>query len=414
MTSASPRDAAIKDGPNIPLIIICGCLIALIGFGPRSSMGLFLAPMTDARDWSREVFSLALAIQNLLWGAGQPIAGMIADRYGTARTVTFGALLYIAGLVMMSFVESPMLLHVSAGVMVGLGVAFSSFSLVLAAFGRAVTPAKRSLAFGVGTAAGSFGQFLFAPLGQALIDGFGWHQALLILAGIVAMVPLLSIALKGKPKAFSASSGEKDQRLGEALAEAFGTRGFLLLTFGFFVCGFHVAFITVHLPPYIVDLGLDPSWGAIAIALIGFCNVFGALAAGYIGGRFSKPYFLSLIYLGRAVAIAIFLMVPATPFTVLTFAGTMGFLWLSTVPPTSGLVAVMFGPRYMATLFGFVFFSHQIGAFLGVWLGGRIYDQTGSYDPIWWMGIALGIFAALVHWPIKEEPVARLAGTPAE
>ena len=232
--SAPPGAPGFADRPNVALIIACGCLVAMIGFGPRSALGLFLAPMTEARDWSREIFSLALAIQNLMWGAGQPVAGMIADRYGTARTVTFGALLYIAGLVMMSFVESPMLLHVSAGVMVGLGVAFSSFSLVLAAFGRAVTPAKRSLAFGVGTAAGSFGQFLFAPLGQALIDGFGWHQALLILAGIVAMVPLLSIALKGKPKAFSASSGEKDQRLGEALAEAFGTRGFLLLTFGFF------------------------------------------------------------------------------------------------------------------------------------------------------------------------------------
>ncbi|MCA1297821.1 MFS transporter [Stappia indica] len=410
----TPLPGRFRDGPNIPLIIICGCLISMLTFGPRSALGLFLGPITSDQGWSRETFALALAIQNLLWGAAQPIAGMIADRYGTARTLAFGGVLYAAGLVLTVQADTPLVLHLSAGVMIGTGVAFSSFSLVLAAFGRTVTPAQRSLAFGIGTASGSFGQFLFAPLGQGLLDGFGWQNALLIMSGLMLLVPVLAIALRGKPDAGPATPGAHDQSLIEALREAFGTRGFVLLTFGFFVCGFHVAFITVHLPPYIVDLGLDPMWGASAIALIGFCNVFGALASGYIGGRFSKPIFLALIYLARAVAIGLFLLVPPTPLSVLIFAGAMGFLWLSTVPPTSGLVAVMFGPRYMATLFGFVFFSHQIGAFLGVWLGGRLYDQTGSYDAIWYIGIALSIFAALVHWPIREEPVARLAGVPAE
>jgi MFS family permease len=413
MTTASPSPLP-RVAVSLPLIIACGCLVALISFGPRSALGLFLSPMTEARGWSREIFALALAIQNLVWGAAQPVAGMIADRFGTARTLAFGGVLYMAGLIIMAQAESPLMLYLAGGVLIGLGVAFSSFSLVLAAFGRAVTPEQRSLAFGVGTAAGSFGQFLFAPLSQGLLDAFGWQQTLYILGGLMLLVPFLAIALRGKPAAYVPGSGIADQNLGQAIAEAFRTRGFILLTFGFFVCGFHVAFITVHLPPYIADIGLDPKWGAIAIALIGFCNVFGALASGYIGGRFSKPYFLSLIYIGRAIAISLFLVAPATPLSVLVFAGTMGFLWLSTVPPTSGLVAVMFGPRYMATLFGFVFFSHQIGSFLGVWLGGRLYDQTGSYDVIWYLGIGLSIFAALIHWPIREEPVARLSAVPAE
>ncbi|MFN4011089.1 MAG: MFS transporter [Pannonibacter sp.] len=394
--------------PNIPLIIVCGCAIALLSFGPRSAMGLFFQPMTEARDWSREIFALAIAIQNLLWGAGQPIAGMMADRFGTWKTLVTGAVLYALGLVLMAEAEAPVMLHVTGGVLIGLGIAFSSFSLILAAFARSVSPAQRSLAFGVGTASGSLGQFLFAPLGIGLIETVGWHSTLLVFAGLMALVPLLAIPLRGKADTSAYAGTAADQKLGDAIAEAFNTRGYILLTLGFFVCGFHVAFITVHLPPYLADLGLDARWGAYAIGLIGLCNIAGSLASGYIGGRWSKPHFLSLIYLGRAIAIAVFLMVPASPLSAMLFAAVMGFLWLSTVPPTSGLVAVMFGPRYMATLFGFVFFSHQIGSFLGVWLGGRLYDQTGSYDAIWWMGIALGLFAAVIHWPIKEQPVARL------
>ncbi len=406
MNSAS---TPARYGPNIGLIVVCGCMIALLSFGPRSAMGLFFQPMTEARDWSREIFGLAIAIQNLMWGIGQPIAGMMADRFGTWKTMAFGTVLYCSGLLLMVDAESAVALHVSAGVLVGLGVAFSSFSLVLAAFGRSVRPEQRSLAFGIGTASGSLGQFLFAPLGASLIVGIGWQQTLIVFAGLMALVPLLAVTLRGRASAPASSGPVADQSLTAAMAEAFNTRGYILLTFGFFVCGFHVAFITVHLPPYIADLGMDPSWGAWAIALIGLCNIVGSLASGYIGGRYSKPIFLSLIYLARAVAITIFILVPASPLTVMIFSGVMGLLWLSTVPPTSGLVAVMFGPRYMATLFGFVFLSHQIGSFLGVWLGGRLYDQTGSYDAIWWAGIALGIFAAIVHWPIQEKPVERLA-----
>lgn len=411
MTTASSTG---RVGPNIPLVISCGCLIALISFGPRSAMGLFFQPMTEARDWSREIFALALAIQNLMWGIGQPIAGMMADRFGTWKTMTLGAVLYCAGLLLMIDAESTVALHISAGVLIGLGIACSSFSLVLAAFGRAVSPSQRTLAFGIGTASGSLGQFLFAPLGGTLIASIGWQQTLIVFAGLVAIVPLLAIALRGKSELPKDSNPANDQKLTSAISEAFGTRGFILLTFGFFVCGFHVAFITVHLPPYIADLGLDPAWGATAIALIGLCNIAGSLLSGYISGRYSKPIFLSLIYLGRAVMIFAFIMLPVTPASVLVFSGVMGLLWLSTVPPTSGLVAVMFGPRYMATLFGFVFLSHQVGSFLGVWLGGKIYDETGSYDAIWWLGIALGIFAAIVHWPIQEKPVDRLAAAPAE
>eukprot|EP00903_Cladosiphon_okamuranus_P001114 g1112.t1 len=413
MTTASP---AGRTGPNIPLIIICGCLIALISFGPRSAMGLFFQPMTDARDWSRELFALAIAIQNLMWGFGQPIAGMMADRFGTWKAMTLGTILYAVGLLLMIDAQSAVALHVSAGILIGLGIAFSSFSLVLAAFGRTVTPAQRSLAFGIGTASGSLGQFLFAPLGATLIEHIGWQDTLIVFAGLIAVIPLLAIALRGKSEApaAAATGSAPEQNLKAAMAEAFGTRGFLLLTLGFFVCGFHVAFITVHLPPFIADVGLDTSLGGWAIAIIGLCNVFGSLAAGYIGGRYSKPIFLALIYLGRSIAIFIFIMLPITPASVLIFSGVMGLLWLSTVPPTSGLVAVMFGPRYMATLFGFVFLSHQVGAFLGVWLGGKLYDETGSYDPIWWCGIVLGIAAAIIHWPIQEKPVPRLAQEAAE
>jgi predicted MFS family arabinose efflux permease len=302
----------------------------------------------------------------------------------------------------MAFAPDPLWLNVSAGLMIGTGMAAASFSIVLAAFGRRVPPEKRSMVFGIGTAAGSMGQFLFAPFGQSLIQGFGWSQALLILAAVMMAVPLLAIALAGRPG--FVGEAVRDQTMREALGEAFAHRSYLLLTAGFFVCGFHIAFISTHLPPYIVDNGLDPRIGAWSLAMIGLFNVIGSLSSGYIGQHYSKPYFLALIYFTRAVAIALFVLLPVTPVTVLVFAATIGLLWLSTVPPTSGLVAIMFGPKHLGMLMGIVFFSHQVGAFLGVWLGGRLYDQTGSYDVVWWLGVALGIFAAIVHWPIEERP----------
>jgi len=391
----------------LPVVIVAGCLISLLSFGPRSIMGLFLTPMTEAHGWGREVFALSLAIQNIMWGIGQPIAGAIADRYGSARVLAGGGVIYAAGLAVMAWAPSALWLNLSAGVLIGLGLAAASFSIVLASFGRRVPAEKRSIVFGIGTAAGSMGQFVFAPLGQGLIQNFGWSQALTILAVMMLGIPVLALALAGKPGA--AGQAIREQTIRQALSEAFVHPSYLLLTAGFFVCGFHVAFITAHLPAFIVDRGLDPRIGAWALALIGLFNIIGSLASGWIGQNHSKPIFLSLIYISRAVAITIFVLLPTTPVTVLVFAASIGLLWLSTVPPTSGLVAIMFGPKHLAMLMGIVFFSHQVGSFLGVWLGGYLYDRTGSYDIVWWLGVALGIFAAIVHWPIREAPAYQVA-----
>ncbi|HUG62499.1 MAG TPA: MFS transporter [Methylomirabilota bacterium] len=389
------------------VVIVCGCLIAILTFGPRSTMGFFLTPMTTENGWSREAFAFAIALQNLLWGIGQPFAGMIADRFGTWRVLSSGAVLYALGLVLMAYTSDETTLSFTAGVLVGLGIAGSAFFMVLASFARLLPESFRSTAYGLGTAAGSMGQLLFAPIGLGAIDLFGYQAALLFLAATMAFVPLLAIPLRGKPAPGGGISG-RDQTIVEALSEAFAHRSYLLLVAGFFVCGFHVAFITVHLPPYIVDEGLDPAWGAFAIGMIGAFNIAGSLTAGHLSGHYPKRLILSAIYFARAVAYGLFWLLPATPTAVVLFAAAAGFLWLSTVPPTQGLVAVMFGTRYIAMLSGFAFFSHQVGAFLGVWLGGRLYDVYGSYDGVWILGILLGLFAALVHLPIVERPVARL------
>ena len=394
------------------LVIVAGCLIAMIGFGPRSVLGLFLEPMTLERGWSRETFGLAMAIQNLFWGAGVPVAGALADRYGPTRVLIVGALMYALGLWGMAMAEASLMLYLAGGVLTGLGVAFTAFSLALAAMARVVGPEKRSLVLGLGTASGSMGQVVFSPLGLAWIAAFGWQPALLLLAVSTLLILPLAFVLPSSTEV----KGEVhfDQTIVEALREALAHRGFVLLTTGFFVCGFHVAFITVHFPSYVVDLGLGAQVGAYAIAIIGLCNIGGSFLSGAVGQRWSKKGGLAFIYFARAVCITALLLAPKTELTIYLFAGAMGILWLSTVPLTSGIVAQVFGVRYMATLFGVVSFSHQLGSFLGVWLGGRLYDTTGSYDPVWWAGVVLGLLAAVIHLPINERPLARLDPARAE
>lgn len=393
------------------IVIISGCLISAVGFGARSSLGLFLEPLSSARGWSRETFGLALALQNLFWGLGLPLAGMLADKWGASRVIAAGALVYATGLFFMGLVESPFLLYLSAGILSGLGIAFSAFSLALAVMVRMVGPERRSFILGLGTAAGSLGQVVFSPLSQGFINSLGWASALGLLALIVlSMVPLAFI-LPGNSSGIKHKQTEIDQSLRDALGEAFAHRGFVLLTTGFFVCGFHVAFITVHFPAYISDLGLAPSIGAWSLSLIGLCNIAGSFLAGFVGQAFSKKYSLSAIYILRALLITILLLSPKTPMVILCFAASMGILWLSTVPLTTGIIAQVFGIRYMATLFGIVFLSHQIGSFLGVWLGGVLYDATGSYDGMWWAGVILGLAAAAIHLPINEKPLPRLSTT---
>jgi MFS family permease len=388
------------------IAIGAGAFIVMLSFGIRSSFGLFLQPMSMDLGSGREMFALALAIQNLIWGASQPFIGMIADRFGVARTVAAGGLLYALALYLMATAASALELNVSAGLLIGLALGGTGFGVVLAAVGRAVPAEARSMALGITTALGSFGQFLMPPIGQALLSFYGWQSALMLLA----LGSLLMIVAAGGLRGGAATGAyaHDPQTLGGALSEAGHHSGFLYLTAGFFVCGWHVAFIAVHLPAYLADGGIGANVAAWCLALVGLFNVIGSYLSGVLGGRFSKKYLLSFLYTARSVLILVFIMVPLSVASALIFSAIMGLLWLSTVPLTSGLVAQMFGARYMATLFGIVFFSHQVGSFLGVWLGGYLYDTRGSYDLVWWLSIALGLIAALLHWPIDERAVPRL------
>lgn len=389
----------------LTLIIICGCLIAMLTFGARAAFGLYLEPISAARGWGREVFSVAIGLQNILWGIGQPIAGLLADRYGTRAVLIGGTLIYALGLILVPFSSEPWMLHVTLGGLIGIGGAGAGFGLVMAAVGRMVPDRQRSWALGIVVASSSLGQFLLSFVNQGLIMAFGWGPALILLGALVLLVIPLSVPYRPLP----ASGAAAAQTVGQALREAGAHRSYILLTVGFFVCGYHVAFIQTHLPAYIADAGVAPWVGAAAIAMVGLFNIVGSYGAGVLGGRGNKKNILCAIYALRAVVIGLYVLTPPTALTTLIFSAAMGLLWLSTVPPTSGLVAVMFGPRYMATLFGIVFLSHQLGALLGVWLGGWWFDATGSYAPVWWTMIGMGLLAALIHWPIEEKPVARLA-----
>jgi MFS family permease len=396
-----------KLSPN--LILACGAVILCVSFGARAGMGLYLQPISLEYGWGRQIFSFAMAIQNLAWGALGPFAGGLADRYGAGRVVALAGLAYVIGLVTMAVVDTPLLMYVSSGFLIGLALAGTSFAIVFAVVARTVPAEKRSFALGIATAAGSFGQFVMLPLHQLLISRFDWHIALIGIAAVTALIIPLAASMAGKPPA-AAPGG---QSIGAALSEAGRERGFHLLFWGYFVCGFHIAMLTVHLPAFVSDQGLRIEHGMTALALIGLFNIVGSLGAGWLGGLFSKKYLLSTIYAVRALLIAMLVFLPLSPLVLYVFACGIGLLWLGTVPLTNGLVAQIFGLRYAAMLASIVFFGHQLGSFIGVWLAGHLYDTTGSYNGAFIVSMALGIFAALVNLPVNEKPLAERRPVPA-
>lgn len=389
-------------------IIVTGALIVALSLGIRQTFGLFLRPMSVDLSFTRESFSVAIAIQNLLWGLTQPLAGMIADTFGSGRVIVVGGILYASGLALMSFTTGGDDLYLSLGVLIGLGLSGTTFAVVLGAVGRVVSAEKRSLALGLVTAGGSLGMFALVPGAQVMLSDYGWVTALYLLAVTALLMPLLAAPLGVTSSPSTAASASVS--LAAAFSHAQRHRGYWLLNAGFFVCGFHVTFIATHLPAYLADHSLPAMTAAMALALIGFFNVIGTYVFGWLGGWYRKKYLLSGLYSARAVVILLFFIAPLSEFSALSFAVAIGLLWLGTIPLTSGLVAQMFGVRYLSTLFGVVFLSHQLGSFCGVWLGGYVFDATGSYDTVWMLAVGLGVISALLHWPIDDAPVTALTG----
>jgi len=390
------------------VVLVCGGIILTLAMGIRHGFGLFLQPISHDMGWGRETFALAIAVQNLVWGVTQPFVGMMADKHGSARVVLVGAALYAVGLATMAHVHTPWLFVLTSGVLIGTGLSGVTFSVISGVLGRRFPPEKRSMALGISAAAGSFGQFAMLPLSQWLLATVGWYGALLAMACVALMIVPLAAALVERRESHVHAF---KQSAGQAMTEALGHRGYVLLTAGFFICGFQVVFIAVHLPAYLADKGMPAHVAVTALALIGLFNIFGTYFAGWLGGRVSKKYILSANYFGRAVLIALFVFLPLSVYSVYAFAVAFGLLWLSTVPTTNGIVAQIFGVRYLAMLSGFAFFSHQIGSFLGAWLGGKLYDTTGSYDIVWYLAIALGVVAGLLNLPIDEREIKRPLGT---
>ena len=395
----------MKNWRTPAVVLVCGGIILTLAMGTRQGFGLFLQPMTLAHGWSRESFAFAMALQNLIWGASQPFFGMIADRKGAGRVLATGAGLYAAGLVLMALSNTGWQFSLATGLFIGLAQGCTTFSIVFGVVSRIFPPERRSIALGLCSAAGSFGQFAMLPYTGTLISHFGWFNALLTLSVSALLIAPLASALVETRKAPGALA---TQSVGEAVREAFGHKSFLLLTAGYFVCGFQLAFITVHFPAYLVDQGLTANVGMMALALVGLFNIFGSFASGALGAKYTKKYLLSSIYFARSIVIALFVFSPVSEASVYLFSAAIGLLWLSTVPLTNGVIGGIFGVTYMSTLSGFVFFSHQVGSFTGVWLGGYLFDHTGSYRVVWLISIALGIFAALVNLPIQERPIERV------
>ena len=388
--------------------IIAASALLAINFGFRSSLGLFLKPISESFGYGREIFAFSLALQNLFWGLFQPLAGAIADKYGTAKVIILGSMLYALGLYITGTADGFIDLHLGAGILIGMGISGTGLGVVLPAMARMVRPEKRAFALGIGTAAGSAGQFLLIPVAREFLVTYGWQMALVIMAiGSLSMI-LFTPVFKDDKKTYTRTDGESEQNLREALKEASEHFHYWLLIAGFFVCGFQLAFITVHMPAYLADKGFDSSVAAISLSIIGLCNIVGSLTAGHLSGIYSKKWILAFIYGARSIVIVLFLVFPISIFSVYAFSFATGFLWLATVPPTSGLVAQMFGLKYMGTLYGIVFLNHQIGSFTGVWLGGYLFDTTGSYNQVWWWAAIIAAITAIIHVFIDERPVERL------